>query len=244
MDAHRQSAVTSLLFEYVKSPSLRHLRDPHSIHKLARDTVSALDRTSDVWKKWEADREDVAKAAAPCWIPIEDLQAFLNSLPGPSLTKTDVEQRLRAIWEEPYTTYPKDELRTGCLALYSSEKVQGTEMRAIIGALQEHIEREEERLRREQEESYRRWKEEERIKLEQRFQSGADCGWTQIDKSEAFYCRRNGRAFRIVQGKDKRWTLFRINEIGDKGELFGTYQGRGDATKALKKIAYSPEQSR
>jgi hypothetical protein len=241
MDAERQYAVRSLLFDYLKSPSLRHLREPHNIQKLAREIINAVDRASSIWKKWEPDREEVAKAAAPCWLPVEDLHEFLNALPGPSLTKTDVEQRLRAIWEEPYTTYPNDDLKDGCLALYNREKAQGTEMRAIIGALQEHIEREEERLRREQDERYQRLKEEERIKLEQRFQSGADCGWTRIEKSEAFYCRHNGRAFRIVLGKDKRWTLYRINEMEDGGELLGTYQGRGDANKALKKIAYAPE---
>jgi hypothetical protein len=218
MDDHNY-AVASLLFEYVKSPSLRHLRDPHSIHKLARDIVRALDGVSSAWKKWEPEREEVAKAAAPCWIPEQDLQAFLNTLPGPPLTKTDVGQRLRAICEEPSTSYPKDELKDGCIALYRSEMAQGTEMRAIIGALQEHLEHEEERLRREQQENYRRWKDEERLKLEQRFLSGADCGWTQIEKSDAFYCRRNGRTFRIVQGKDRRWTLYRVNEIGDEGEL-------------------------
>jgi hypothetical protein len=138
MHADRQYAVASILFEYVKSPSLRHLRDPHSVHRLAREIVKALDGASSAWKKWETQREEVVKAAAPCWIPVEDIQAFLNSLPGPSLTKTDVEQRLRAIWEEPYASYPNDDLKDGCVALYQSEKAQGTEMRAIIGALQEH----------------------------------------------------------------------------------------------------------
>ena len=151
---------------------------------------------------------------------MEDLGDFLNTLPGPALTKTDVEQRLRAIWEEPYANYPKDELKEGCLALYHSEKAQGTETRAIIGALQEHIEHEEDRLRREQAENFQRWK--ERIKLEQLFISGADCGWTQINKSDALYCRRNGRAFRIVQSKDKRWTLNRFVGVGNTRELLGT----------------------
>lgn len=239
MDADRQYAVVSLLFDYLRSPSLRHLRDPHSVQKLARDIVAAVDRANSIWAKWKSDREQIAKAAAPCWIPVEDLLIFLNDLPGPPLTKTDVEQRLRAIWEEPYMAYPKEALKDGCLALYESEKLQGTSMPAIIGVLQEHIEREDDRLRREQEELYRRWKEEERAKLEQRFLSGADCGWTRIDKSEAFYCRRNGRTFRIVQSKDKRWTLFRIKEVNDGGELLGLYQGRGDASKALKTIAYA-----
>jgi len=241
MNSDRQYAVASLLFDYVKSPSLRHLRDPHSVHKLARDIVNAIDRAGSVWGKWEAEREEVAKAAAPCWIPMEDLLASLNNLPGPPLTKTDVEQRLRAIWEEPYSIYPNEALKDGCLALYHSEKAQGTEMRAIIGMLQEHREREDERLRREQEERYRKLKEEERAKLEQRFLSGADCGWTPIDSSAAFYCRRNGRTFRIVRSKDKRWTLFRVETIEDEGELLGLYQRRGDANKALKTIAYANE---
>lgn len=242
MDTDRQHTVASLLFDFVKSPSLRHLRDPHSIRRLARDIVNALDRASSVWKKWEADREEIVKAAAACWIPVEDLQAFLNTLAGPPLTKTDVEQRLRAIWEEPYASYPKDELKEGCFAVYRAEKTIGTEMSAIIGAVQEHIEHQEERLRQEQQEQYRRWREEERAKLERRFLSGADCGWTQIDRSKAFYSRRNGRAFRIVQGKDKRWTMYRIKEIDEEGELLGAYLGRGDANKALVKIAYAPEQ--
>jgi hypothetical protein len=55
---------------------------------------------------------------------------------------------------------------------------------------------------------------------------------------------RNGRAFRIERGKDQRWTLYRVEEAGDKGDLLGTYQGRGDANKALKKIAYAPEPQR
>ena len=241
MDADRRYAVASLLFDYVKSPSLRYLRDPHSVHRLARDIVNAVDRASSVWKKWESDREEVAKIAAPCWIPVEDLREFLNTLPGPPLTKADVAQRLRAIWEEPYASYPDDDLEDGCLALYLSEKARGTEMRAIIGALQEHLEREEERLRLEREENYRQHKEDQRFKLEQRFLSGADCGWTPIERSKDFYCRRNGRAFRIVQGKDKRWILYRIKEVGDGGDLLGNYQGRGDANKALTKIAYVPE---
>jgi hypothetical protein len=115
MDADRQDAVASILFEYVKSPSLRHLRDPHSVHGLAREIVKALDGASSAWKKWGTQREEVANAAAPCRIPVEDIQAFLNTLPGSSLTKTDVEQRLRAIWEEPCASYPNDDLKDGCI---------------------------------------------------------------------------------------------------------------------------------
>ncbi|WP_164937061.1 hypothetical protein [Bradyrhizobium vignae] len=68
------------------------------------------------------------------------------------------------------------------------------------------------------------------------FLSGADCSWTAIDGSAAFHCRRNGRTFRIVQGKDRRWSLFRVETTEDQGELLGLYQGRGDANKALQTI--------
>jgi hypothetical protein len=241
MENDRLYAVTSKLFEYVKSPSLRHIRDPHSINKLAKEIVRDVDRASSVWEKWEGPREELAKAAAPCWIPTEDLLAFLNRLPGPSLTSTDVVQRLRAFHEEPYSTYPNEELKAGCLALFEAEKAQGTELRSIIGAIQEHIEFEEERLRLEREETYRRNQEAERFRLQQRFLAGADCGWTKIEKSEALYCRRNGRAFRTARTNDKRWNLYRITTLADVGILLGTYQGRREANKALDKIAYEPE---
>jgi hypothetical protein len=241
MENDRLYAVATKLVEYVKSPSLRHIRDPHGLQKLAKEIVQAVDRASSIWEKWEKPREELAKAAGPCWIPTEDLQAFLNRLPGPVLTRTDVVQRLRAFNEEPWSSYPNEDLKAGCLALYEAEKAQGTELPAIIGALQEYIELEEERLRRAQEETYRRRMEEERIRLQQRFLAGADCGWTQIEKSEEFYCRRNGLAFRIARAKDKRLQLYRIANLEDPGVLLGTYQGRREASKALEQIAYEPE---
>lgn len=92
-------------------------------------------------------------------------------------------------------------------------------------------------------ENYRRSREEERIRLEQRFMSRADCGWLQINKSQDFYCRRNGRIYRTGSGKDKRWKLYRIAALDDPGHLLGTYQSRRDANKALEKIAYEAEPS-
>ena len=241
MDSERQYAVVSTLADYVKSPSLRHLRDPHSLQKVAREVVKAVDRASSVWGKWDGPREEVARAAAPCWIPIDDLQAFLNGLPGPALTRTDVAQRLRAFYEEPYVRYPNEDIKDGCLALYEAEKAQGTEMRAIIGALEEFIDLEEERLRCEREERFRRERQEEKDRLTQRFMAGADCGWIQIGKADEFYCRRNGRAYRVVRAKDKRWELFRIAAVNDQGSLLGTYSGRREASKVLEKLAYEVE---
>lgn len=242
MASDRLSAVISRLSDYVKSPSLRHLRDPHSLQKLAKEILQDVDRAGSIWSKWEGSREDLVKTAAPCWIPIEDLRSYLNHLPGPTLTTTDVAQRLRALWEEPWADrYPNEELKTGCLAIYETEKELRTELPAIIGALQEHIDREEDRLRRERNDEYIRIKEADRVRRLQKFQSGADCGWTRATESEVLYCRRNARTFRIVRAKDGRWKLYRIQEVTDAGNLLGVYLNRRDANKALEKIAYQPE---
>jgi hypothetical protein len=63
------------------------------------------------------------------------------------LTQTDVLQRMRAFWEEPWAEYPNEDLRAGCLELYEIEKTQGTELPAIIGALQEYVGLEDDRLK-------------------------------------------------------------------------------------------------
>jgi hypothetical protein len=51
-----------------------------------------------------------------------DLRDFLNGLPGPALTMTDVTQRMRAFEDEDYFSCPKEELQPGCLAIYEREK--------------------------------------------------------------------------------------------------------------------------
>ena len=236
-------AVKELLFDYVKSPSLRHIRDPHSVSRLAQDIIRRLDRGNSTWRKWDGQREVLLKSALPCWIPIEDLRDFLNRMPGPALTTTDVAQRLKAFEEEPYSEYPKEELQPGCVALYKKEKDIGTELPAIIGLLRDHVEREEECLRVEQQEQYQQWREEDRIKREQRLTSGADCNWTQLQNSLHWYCRTNGRTYRLSPTKDKMWNLYRVNSTSDdeKGVLIGKYQRRGDATKVVKEMAYQPE---
>ena len=193
-DTARMYAVRRLLFEYVQSPSLRHLRDPHSIDGLCRRIVEAVDRQPSVWRKWEGEREALLRAAAECWIPVEDLRQFLNNLPGPKLTATDVTERLRAVHEEPYSSYPDERLREGCLELYKREVAEGTEMPAIIGALQELVEQEGERLRHKAKAAYRERQKEKQEALEHRFLSGADCKWTPVGGSKAlrFTCARAG----------------------------------------------------
>lgn len=50
-----------------------------------------------------------------------------------------------------------------------------------------------------------------------------------------------GGLFGSSRTKDKRWKLYRIASVEDKGVLLGTYLGRGDADKVLQKLAYEPE---
>jgi hypothetical protein len=237
----RANAVRHLIHDHVRSPSLKHIRDAYAVGRLAQRIVDTIDRQPSVWTKWDGLRESVIRKAAGCWIPLDDLVAFFNSLPGPYLTDTDVEQRLNAIYEEPFERYPEERFREGCLALYEREIAKGTEMSAIIGELQEYLHVEEERQRLAWDEQRRIEREAEQQALEQRFLSGADCKWVSIQKSADIYCRKNGRAFRLSPTNDKRFKLFCIEERDDKGDLLGLYRTRGDATKALDKIAYEPE---
>lgn len=236
-------AVKELLFSYVRSPSLRHIRDPYSVTKLAAEIVKTLDRGHSAWRKWDAQRELLLKSAIGCWIPVEALRSFLNQMEGPALTVTDVAQRLAALEEEEPYSFPREELRDGCLAIYEREEAIGTELPAIIGLLRTHVETEEERLRTEQQARFQRIKEEDRLAREQRLLSGADCGWTQLAKSTCWYSRRNGRTYRLSLTKDKRWNLHRVASVSDdeKGALVGTYGGRADASKAIAIAAYQPE---
>lgn len=242
MEDDRTYGVATLIHEHLKSPSLRHIRDGYAVGKLAQRIVAQFDRDTALWKKWDGPREILLKAASACWIPIADLRDYLNGMGGARLTTTDVEQRLRALWEDPYLAYPNENLRESCLSIYVREKAEGTELPAIVGALQEHVELEEERLRREHQELYRRQQEEARLALEQRLLSGADCKWTPLRRSKELYCRINGRAYRLTPAADKKWKLCRVESVEDSsGILVGTYGTRRDATRALERIAYEPE---
>jgi len=84
-------AVKELLFGYVKSPSLRHIRDPHSVTKLAQEIVRQIDRGNSIWRKWDGQREILLKSAMCCWIPMEEC----SYQGGPTLWPLD--DRLRCI---------------------------------------------------------------------------------------------------------------------------------------------------
>jgi hypothetical protein len=245
-DDERVQGVRELLFEYVRSPSLRHIRDPHSLLKLAQAIVKRVDQGNSIWKKWDGQRELIAKSAVRCWIPTEDLRDFLNRMPGPPLTTTDVAQRLKAFEEEDRYEFADEEHQAGCLAIFANEKAAGTELPAIIQLLREHVEREDVRIFDERQERYRQVREQDREAREQRLLSGADCTWTQLRNSLHWYCRANGRTYRLSPTKDKRWHLYRVKTTSDdeEGGLVGKYQRRGDATKVVAQIAYQTDRAK
>jgi hypothetical protein len=239
----RTSIVHGLLADYVRSPSLRHLRDPRPLAKLAVEIVTKLDRDSSVWRKWEGPRDTVLSSALDCWIPKEDLLAFLNSLPGPPLTMTDLEQRMRHLIEVEYIASPEPKLQDECLKIYRAETSAGTEMPAIIGSLSEYVASQWERLRDEQLQAEAQRAEEARLARKRRLLSYGDCPWTQIKGSKFFYCRKNGRVFQLKPNNDKSWTMYRVQEVDDTaaGELIGRYRSRSDANKVLAKATYETE---
>lgn len=239
----RLEAIKHLLFNYVRSPSLRHIRDPHAIIVLANEIMRVVNGRNSIWLKWDEQREKLVKSAMGCWLPLDDLRDFLNGLPGPVLTTTDVTQRMQAFEDEDYFSYRKEELQPSCLTIYKHEKADGTELPAIIGLLREHVEREEERLRHEQRAQYERSRDKERIAREQRLLSGADCNWTQLAKSLDWHCRMNNRLYRLSPTKDKMWSLHRVHSIeGPAGSPIGKYKNRRDASKVVAQAAYHPDQ--
>jgi hypothetical protein len=134
----RTQVVYCLLAEYVRSPSLRHMREDRSLAKLALEIVTKLDRDSSVWNKREGPRDKVLGAAIECWISKVDMLDLLNSLPGPALMMTDLDQRMKSMIEEEYLGAPEPKLEAECLAIYQAEKEAGTEMPAIIGRLSDY----------------------------------------------------------------------------------------------------------
>lgn len=238
----RLQEIKRLLSNHARSPSLRHIRDPNTIHVLASEIMRVVDGRNTVWRKWDDQREALAKSAMGCWVPLDDLRDFLNQLSGPLLTATDVAQRMRVFDDENYFSYPDEELQPSCLVIYEREKAQGTELPAIISLLRDHVEQEEQRLRLQRKERYEQWREEDRIARQQRLLSGADCKWTQLAKSPDWYRRTNGRLYRLSPTEDKMWDLYRVRSIDDSnGSVVGKYQRRGDASKVVADVAYRPD---
>lgn len=236
----RATTVQRILRKYLTSPSLRHIRDQRSMELVSMEIVEALDGQNGVWQKWNGVRGDFMEAALECWIPEDDFLAFLNSLPGPPLTMTDLVQRKRAMEEDEYKGRPEPELRDACRAIYSEELASGTELAAIVGRINAFLGEEIPRLWERQREAEQAKRDAARLERERRLLSPADCPWTQMKGSACVYCRKNGQLFRLTPNKDKTLDMHRVDAVDDKarGELIGRYRTRTDANKVLAKLVY------
>lgn len=144
MSSDQVQALKKLILDHVSSPSVRHIRDPIVVHRLAEEFVANFfDRRDPLWQQWGEQREQLLRVAARSFVPLADLTDRLNELAGPKMTRTDVQQRLGALLEESYFSYPDERLRDGCLEFYEAEKAKGTEFTAITYALRDYVDEEE-----------------------------------------------------------------------------------------------------
>lgn len=241
----RAYQIRTLLWEHAH-PTLRGM-DREQIAKLAEQTMRiATDRG--LWTKWGGDRETLADRAAEIWIPMEDLREALNALPGPELTKVDVEQRIRELREKPYSgSYPRKEVEAEALAVFAEEKARGTEFVAILGYMEEWYWGAEERLRQKAEKERRERIAEDKRHAEARLRNGADCPWTAATGISDLHCCKNGQLYRLrpLQTTSKHEPAFEVLRVdyleAKRGRPVGRYRTRGEATTAVAKVAYQED---
>lgn len=238
----RVARIRTLLWDHAH-PTLRRM-ERDRIGQLAEQVLRVtIDRG--LWSKWEQNREELAERAACVWVPLDDLQEALNTLPGPKLTTVDVEQRIREIREKPYgSSYPNQELEAEALAVFASEKVKGTEFIAILGHLEEWQLGAEEHLRHKRDREHRERVAQAKQLAETRLRNGADCPWTAAVGLTDLHCCKNGRLYRLraLQVSSKYEPAFEVLRVdyldAKRGRAVGRYRTRGEASAAVSKVAY------
>jgi hypothetical protein len=244
-DDERAYQIRTLLWQHTH-PTLRRMGH-EQIAKLAEQIMQiATDRG--LWTKWSGDRETLAKRAAEIWIPLEDLREALNALPGPALTKVDVEQRIRDFQEQPYSgPYPRREIEAEALAVFAEEKARGTEFVAILGYMEEWYWGAEERLRQKAAQERRERIAVDKRRAEARLRNGADCPWTAATGIADLHCCKNGRLYRLrpLPTTTKHEPAFEVLRVDDleakRGRPVGRYRTRGEASTAVAKVAYQED---
>jgi hypothetical protein len=240
----RASDIRALLWEHAH-PALRSM-DRDRIAKLAEQIMRiATDRG--LWTKWGSNREEIAERAANLWIPLDDLREALNALPGPALTRVDVEQRIRDFREKQYGSYPKAEIEAETLAAFAEEKARGTEFIAVLGYLEEWYWGAEERLRQKRDKDRREQIAKEKQIAEARLRNGADCPWTAATGVTDLHCCKNGRLYRLraLQTTNKFEPAFEVLRVDHlearRGRPVGRYRTRSDASKAVAHVAWQED---
>jgi hypothetical protein len=245
----RYYEIIRILHQYSARPLLKFPNEAE-IPALAKKILKAAIGPISLWAKWDKDREELARRAAEVWVPLEDLRAALNVLPGEPLTQVDVEQRLYTIRHEHggYSSGPDEELKAAALGAYAEEKAKGTEFIAILGWLEEWMWGAEENLRRKRNQERQEQIEREKRNAEARLRSGADCPWTPAAGLADLHCRKNARLFRLkaleksTSPLSPKFEVLEIKSFEDKrGVPIGRYRTRSDASKAVLEVAYKPE---
>jgi len=63
LEQHRIATVREMLSDFVRSPSLKHLRSVHVLDKLASEIVRRLDLPPQLWSKWGGNRPPRAQCS-------------------------------------------------------------------------------------------------------------------------------------------------------------------------------------
>lgn len=230
--------VAHLIMRRVADGSLNSVAN---VRYLAHEIVRNLDGEHTLWTKWSADRTKLLDRAQNCWIPVEGLQEALNTLPGAALTVTDIEQRLKELWKTTFGNSPREELQEDCLRIYASERAQGTEFTAIVGAIGDFLQEVEHREAHENYERAEARREAARIAEQQRLLSGVDCDWTTLGTSVDLFLRRKGRLFRLTKIEPLEWELSEVPSLdrGEDAKVLGRFRGRGLARTAIYELTRS-----
>lgn len=238
LDEHeRTQRVAELILRSFTAGYLAHSR---GVQNLAQEILKDFNGAGALWAKWSADRMQLLDLAKTCWIPVDGLQKALNALPGPPLTTTDVEQRMKVLLDDRFVDQPRADLREGCREIYRAEVQQGTELRAIISAIDDYLGEVCSLECREEHERQEREREAKRMEQEMKLLSGVDCGWTRLGSSDDWFRRDVGRLFRLRKVRDATWELSEMQVIDrlEDCRVIGTYKGRRQAREAIEDIVF------
>ena len=82
---------------------------------------------------------------------------------------------------------------------------------------------------------------------EARLRNGADCPWTAANGVSDMHCCKNGRLYRLrpLQATNKHEPAFEVLRVdhleAKRGRVIGRYRTRGDASKAVAKVAWQED---
>jgi hypothetical protein len=199
MNSDHLHIIEQIIYNYKQSTRWHDFK----ASELARKIMAALNKG----QKWDSERRIAASTGRECWIPTEDLVAYLNSLPGPPITEGDLMALPLPRWDEPIP-----EARDECLRVYYREKQAGTAWGAMMEIIQNEAvlpafdkqHSEQRRLRREG--------------ALRRIRSGEEVyGFIEVPDQRDWYSRHDGQLFRLQKLSRDQYALFSVSDLGEEG---------------------------